>query len=128
MRVVNDQRGVVVSWLVKLTIFLAVFCTILFDAGSITTNYFGLQSTADEIAAAMSTLKGSGDTFNHRILEEEAAKLAEGADAKLVSAELAADGVIHIRLKRKATTIIVGNFRPIRSWGKATASGTASTN
>lgn len=117
-----------VSWIVKLAIFLAVFCTILFDAGSITTNYFGLQSTADDIAAAMATLKDSGDPFNSRILEEEAAKLAEGADAKLISAELAADGVIHIRLKRNATTLIVENLRPIRSWGKATASGTASTN
>jgi hypothetical protein len=128
MRFVNDQRGVVVSWIVKLTIFLAVFCTVLFDAGAITTNYFGLQSTADDIALAMATIKESGDTFNQRVLEEEAAKLAEEADAKLISAELSFDGVIHIRLKRKATTLIVANLRPIRSWGRATVSGTASTN
>jgi hypothetical protein len=124
----RDERGVVVSWIIKLLLGLAVFGAILFDAGSITTNYFGLQTTADEIAATMSTIERSGEAFNQRILEEGAAALAEEANAKLVSAEIDSQGIIRIRLKRKAGTLIVGNVGPIKSWGRATAGGQASTD
>ena len=125
---IKDERGIVVSWIVKLLLGLAVFGAMLFDAGSITTNYFGLQTTADEIAATMSTLERSGEAFNQRILEENAAALAREANAKLVSAELDSQGVIHIRLRRRARTLIVSNIGAIKDWGRATAAGKASTD
>ena len=125
----RDERGVVISWLVKLLLGLAVFGVILFDAGSIIVNFFGLDSAADEIAVAVSTSVRSGEIApNDRSSLETATKeLAKEAKAKLVSVNVDQDGVLHVRLKRTAKTLIVGRIGPIKKWAKATADGRAGT-
>src|SRR5688572_31019160 len=51
---ISNERGVIISWLVKLVLTLAVIGVIVFDFGSIAVNYFTLDSAADDAAVALS--------------------------------------------------------------------------
>lgn len=136
MRGIGNERGVIVSWLMKLLVGLAVVAVIMFDAGSILVNTFTLDTAADDTAIALS-LAINPDQFGTN--DEEvflAAKelVASGttnaADAKVVHSGTNVDeeSVIHVKLKRTANTIVVKRISAIEKWARATAEGQASTN
>lgn len=122
----RDERGIIVSWLVKLVIGLAVVGVILFDAGSIAVNAFTLSSTANDIANALATtVQQSGSTsVNKAELEGQAQELAKDAGAKLVSVTIDTnERIVKVELRRKADTLIVSRVGAIEDWGRATAEG-----
>jgi hypothetical protein len=125
----KDDRGIVINWLVKILIALAIGGVILFDAGSIAVNFFGLDGAADEIANQMATdvTTGKLNIQDESGLKVEAQKEARKRDAKLTKFEIDAKGNIHIRLKRVAETVIVSRIPPIEDWAESTAEGQAST-
>jgi hypothetical protein len=125
----NDDRGIVLSWLVKLIIGLAIGGVILFDAGSILVNYFGLDGAADEIANMLATdVSGGGlDINDEQELEGIARKEARKREAKLTDFDIDDRARIHIRLKRTAETVVVSRIPPIEDWATATAEGQATT-
>lgn len=126
MRSIDDERGVILNWLVKLALGLAVVGVILFDAGAIAVNVFGLDSTARDIAIAISTSAGTGS--NEVELEKEAEVLAEEAGARLMKVELDTQAnTVEVRLRRTAKTLIVSRIEAIEDWGKAAATGKAGT-
>lgn len=125
----KDDRGVVLNWLIKLLIALAIGGVILYDVGSIAVNYFTLDSAsgdiANEIATDISTGKLAGTDL--ATLEGTAKRKARGRDAKLVKFDLDEKGAIHVRLRRTADTLIVSHIGPIEDWGQATVEGKASS-
>jgi hypothetical protein len=125
----KDDRGVVLNWLVKLIIGLAIGGVILFDAGAIVVNFFSLDGAADEIANQLATDVSSGefDLRNEAELEDQARKEARKRDARLVKFHIDAKGRIHVRLRKTATTLVVGRIPPIEDWARSTAEGEAST-
>jgi hypothetical protein len=125
----KDDRGIVLNWLVKLIIGLAIGGVILFDAGSILVNFFGLDGAADEIANMLATDVSSGklDLNDEGEIEEIARKEARKRDAKLTKFEIDAKARIHVRLKSTADTIVVSRISPIEDWAVATAEGQAAT-
>ena len=126
----KDDRGVVINWLVKLLVGLAIGGVILFDAGAIIVNFFGLDGAADEIANQMATdlsAEGVSNPDEHA-LKLEAKKEARKRDAKLTKFDIDAKGALHIRLKRTASTLVVSRIPFIEDWGTATAEGKAATN
>ena len=123
----SDERGVLVSWLVRLVIGLAIAGVILFEAGAIAVNTFTLSSTASDIAVALSTSAAqSGGNPSDSQLEIEARDLAKEAGAKVVSIELDRNArVVHVTLRRRADTLLIQHFDAISGWGRATAEGQA---
>ena len=128
-RLCRDERGVIASWFARIAITTAVVGVILFDAGSIAVNFFGLDSTADDIAVSVSNVeRGLSEGATAATLEGEARALAKEADARLVEFEYSeVDNLITLTIKRKADTIIVGRIGFLEDWGKATAESQAST-
>lgn len=137
----NDESGVVLNWLAKMILGLAIGGLILFDAGSIVVNYFGLDSAADEIAAEISldiatgdfpafdlqtigqcTRRPSPNTVCQRIQEK-----VKAHEAKLVKVTLDLQGNLKVRIRRTANTLVVKRIGPIEDWGTTTAEGKAST-
>ena len=122
----RDERGIIVSWLVKLVIALAIVGVVLFDAGAIAVNAFTLSSTAGDIATALSTTVQQSGTasINENQLENQAQELADDAGAKLVSVTVDTNArIVKVRLRRSADTLIVRRVDPISKWGRATADG-----
>jgi hypothetical protein len=125
---VRDERGIVISWLVRLLVGLAIAGLVVFEVGAIAVNTFTLSSTANDIAVALSTSAAqSGATGpNQNQLLVEGRTLAKEAGAKLVSVEVDTnERVVHVTLRRRAHTLIVQRFDAIEGWGRATAEGQA---
>lgn len=132
----GNERGVVVSWLLKLLVGLAVVAVILFDAGSILVNYFTLDGAANDTAIALSLSIEPDDfgTNDEEVFEAAKSVVASGstnaADAKVLrnGTNVDEEGIIHVKLRRTATTFVVKHISAIRKWARATAEGQASTN
>jgi hypothetical protein len=118
------------GWLVRMVVIFAGVAVLLFDAGSIAVNFFTLDNKADEIAVSL----GTGIThreinpFNAREVTKAAEEMAEEASAKLVKAELSKDGSVTVRIRRTADTIVIGRFKQLRDWVRATADARAGSS
>jgi hypothetical protein len=127
MNLISDERGVVVDWLARLILGLAVAGVLVFDSGSLVVNYVGLDSTADDIANILATDISSGDLSTQFTLENRAKELAGDAGARVVGIGIDPQGVLDLRLKRKANTLVVRYIGPLKEWTVATAKARAST-
>ena len=130
MNLIRDERGLIGNWLLKLLVVTAIVGVILFDAGSIAVNFFGLDATADDVAVSLSNqvAQSSGRPLTDAEIEAQALVLAKDADARLVSVQYdSANDQISVTLRRKANTLIVGRIGPLEDWGRATAEGKADT-
>ncbi len=133
----RDERGIIGNWLVKLVIGFAVFGVIAFDAGSILVNVFTLDSHADDVAVAVSTTVGSSSTAANYTADEirrlAIAKVTaeeggiEGAKVMKQGTDIDEAGIVRIRLRRVANTLIVKRIDAIAKWARATADGQAGT-
>ena len=120
----SDERGILVSWIVKLALGMAIVGLVLFELGAIAVNTFTLSSSANDIAIAVSTSVQQPGSPNETQLQNEARELAKEAGAKLVSIEVdTADRIVHVTLRRRAKTLIIQRFAAIAGWGRATAEG-----
>ncbi|MDQ3660080.1 MAG: hypothetical protein M3454_03275 [Actinomycetota bacterium] len=121
MSPLRDERGVIVDWLARTVLFLALLGLVLFDGASAAVNHLGLQGVADETAAAVSTdLTGSSRPTATQIAEEAAA-MAEEHGARLLKAEMDSQGVVLIKMRRTATTLFLGRISAAKKWVRATA-------
>jgi hypothetical protein len=133
-----DERGIVMDWLVKVVIGIAVFGVILFDAGSIAVNYFNLDSAANDVAIAVSTTVGTSSQARdytadeiYRLAKSEVEAESGGvANARVLKegTEISQEGIVRIRLRRVADTLIVERIGAIQKWARATADGQAGTS
>jgi hypothetical protein len=124
-----NERGVIADWLLKLIAGLAIVGVIMFDAGSVMVNFFTLDSTAEDIATSIThSLANKEINPTQRDVELKAQELADEAQVKLVKAELDREGVLHVKLRRTASTVVVGRIGPIEDWAKATADADATTS
>ena len=136
MRPHLDERGIVISWLIKITLFLAVIGIFVFDAGSIVVNIFTLDSAADDTAIALSLIVDPSTVGldDNRVFEQAQLLVASdetlAADARVIrnGTHLDDQGVVHVKLTRVADTLVVDQFTALRKWARATAEGSASTN
>lgn len=135
--IVRDERGIVADWLVKILLGIAIFGVIAYDAGSIAVNYFTLDSSADEVAIAVSISVGSAGAARN-YTPDEIYRLAQAeveaedggvADARVLRAGtgISPEGIVRVRLTRMADTLIVKRIGPIKKWARATVDGQAGT-
>jgi hypothetical protein len=118
------------GWLVRMVFIFAGVAVLLFDAGSIAVNFFTLDNKADEIAVSLGTSITNREInpFNSREVTKAAEDIAEDADAKLVKAELGKDGSVTVRIRRTADTLVIGRFKQLRDWVRATADARAGSS
>ncbi|HEV2757169.1 MAG TPA: hypothetical protein VG318_15495 [Actinomycetota bacterium] len=131
-----DERGVVVTWLLRVLVVIAIIGAVLFDVGAIGVNFFTLDGTADEVAVEVSTLvsTGTAPVPNLQCLKRSNVpacaavyNVAREHGVKVVTATFDQEGVFHIELRRTANTLIVSRIGPIEDWATATASASAGT-
>jgi hypothetical protein len=118
------------TWMLRVVIIFAAVGVILFDAGSIAVNFFTLDSKADEIAIVLSTRITNGELNGASPVEvtRAADELATEAGARLVKAEVASDGGITVRIRRRADTLAIGRVKQLDDWVKATADSRAGSS
>ncbi len=133
----RDERGIVVSWLVRIAVGLAIFGVVLFDAGAITVNFFSVNDTAGEVAVSVATEIAAGQSVvpnlqcNRRSSYpacQTVYEVAREKGVKIVSAHFDQQRVFHVEVRSTAETLIVGRIGAIEDWATATASADAETN
>jgi hypothetical protein len=103
---VTDERGIVVSFLIKLVIGLALAGFILSEAGQIIFARISAEDAADRAAqAAAREYEDSGDIeAAHRVAVDE----AEDDEAKLKKFVVnPADGSVRVVVRKRASTLLV---------------------
>lgn len=135
MKRTADETGIIVSWLLKVGLLLAVIGVAGFDVGSIVVNNVTLSSTAEEVAIAVSidvSQNRGGLIPDTRIYDMAVAELeADGTKKVRVvrqGTELDEEGNVHIRLRRRAQTLVTDLIGPLKKYTVATVSGQAGTN
>ncbi|HET7482795.1 MAG TPA: hypothetical protein VFK89_08040 [Actinomycetota bacterium] len=137
MREYRDETGIIVSWLVKIVLFFAVIGTVLFDAGSIVINSVTLDSSADQVAIAVSLKLADNpgqfvtDQQVYDLAKTEVADPEDGvAGAKVArkGTEIDDAGIVHVRLKRRARTLVTKYIGPLKHFTAGTGNGQASTD
>lgn len=124
----RNERGIIADWFVKILLGFVVVGVLLFEAGAILVNFFTLDNTADSIAVEVSTSIASGRDVPERIREEEARELARAEGARLVDFEIDTEArIVRVRLRRQASTLVIGRIGWIEDWTRATAEGQAGT-
>ena len=127
MTPLQDERGIVVHWMAKLVIFLALLGVIVYDVSALAVNAFQLDSLVDEIAVTVST--SAGDRRSLFELEQEADKIARRQGAKLTELEVDdREGTLRVTVKREAETLVVRRFSQLEDWGRMSATGRSSTD
>jgi hypothetical protein len=129
MNPMRNQRGVVVEWLLKIVIFIAVAGVVLFDTGSIVVNRLSAQATAEDVATVAANEVAFAETdINPIDLEEAVEAEAEKRDVKVLKFDYdPEEGILSVRIRKKALTIVAGRFDVFKDWIRATGEATAST-
>ena len=137
MRSLRGEDGIVVDWLVKIVIVLGVLGVIGYDVGSILVNRVTLDGSADDMAVALSLVfqNAPASEFTTDEVFRETKTLLEtehdgAGGAKVVRRGTFLDpqGVVHVKLRRKADTLIAKYISFFDDWVRATGEGTAGTN
>jgi hypothetical protein len=126
----RDERGVIIDWLGKMLLVMAILGTIAYEAGAIAVNYFSLDSKANEIALEIATdlQDGALPENNDEAVETATRALAKEAGAKLVAYEYDRENdLFYVTLKRSANTLIVSRIDATKDWVVARSNGKAPT-
>ena len=121
----TDDRGdIILGWLTKLVLVLAVLGILGFDAVSLVQARFQATdratTAASAAAAEYATSKDVQKAYN--------AAFATTVDNDTIETDtfaVAADGTVTLRLHREATTLVVSRIPPLRKYAEAVGEGTA---
>jgi hypothetical protein len=109
---------------------------VLFDVGSIIVNAFTLDSSADEIAIAVSITVDTGPVTGWTDQEIFELARAELATKDLEKTRVIKKGtfvdpttaIVYIRLRRRANTLVTKYLGPLKKYTLSTGNGQAGTN
>lgn len=129
MNMHNDERGILVSWLVRVVILVGILGAAVYDTSVLAVNYFRLDGIARDAAVELA------DRINDRTLRytdvrglrRAALEIVRPEGARIVSIEADEEGAVVIELRREAPTVVVRRVGALRDYGRATATARADT-
>ena len=136
MHRLRNERGIVLNWLFKLALAFVVVGVIGYDVGSIIVNRIALDSAADDLAVSLSLAfqNAPPSEFTNEEVVRETQQLIEEEhdgleDARIVrrATNLDPQGIVHVKLRRTADTLIAGRISALDDWVRGTGEGQAGT-
>lgn len=139
MRRSNDESGIILNWFLKVGVVLAVIAVVAFDVGSVAVNNFTLSSSAEDVAVAVSitvsdssrlpTTYSDFEIYNLAVAEvDDETNGVAGARVMKMGTNVDDAGIVHVRLRRKADTLVAHWIGPLKKRIIAVANGQAGTN
>ncbi len=123
--VARDEGDVILSWLTRIVMAIAVTAVVGFDSLSIAVTHVSTMDDANTAArvAALAWSAGHGD-LSAALTAAQSSAAQHGETVVPASLRADPDGTIHLRLTHVATTMVIRHLGPLRAWGEVTASGT----
>ena len=125
----RDQGDVILSWLSRVVVVLAITAVIGFDALSIAVAHVSAIDDANTAATA-----ASGAWHNDKgalaptLLAAQISASQHNETVLPSSMTVDADGTVHLRLERDATTLVVRHIGPIKSWAVVVVKGSGKSD
>jgi hypothetical protein len=114
----SERGDIVLGWLLKLVISLAIFGVVAFEAGAVIVAHVTADGTANDVVneAAFVYARGS----DAEAAEKAAAEEATRAGARLIAFEVASDGgTVSVTVLKEAKTIFLHRISATKSWTEA---------
>jgi hypothetical protein len=122
--VARDQGDVILSWLTRIVVGIALTAVVGFDSLSIAVTHVSTVDDANAAArAASQAFKGGHGDFNTALAAAEAVADQHGETVVPNSLRVDLDGTAHLQLTHEATTMVVRHLGPLRSWSDVKAHG-----
>jgi hypothetical protein len=123
-----DRGSIVVGWLTKVVVTLAVVALIAFDLISIVTARLGVTDDANSAAEA-ANVAWNDTKGNVQSAYNAAAAYAEshGETCPVNYFHISSTGEVHLRLSGSATTFAVGHIGPLKKLATVHGDGDATT-
>jgi hypothetical protein len=124
MRCGEDRGDIVLGWLTKLTVVLALLALVAFDAISLGVGRLRAEDSA--AAAARAAVKSWRSTQDVQRAYEAA--LAEAGPEETIaptSFSVAPDGAVTLTLEHTVSTLVVEKVGPLRPYATSSATATA---
>jgi hypothetical protein len=122
----RDSGSIVVGWLTKVAIAVAVVGVMLFDVLSVTAANLGASDDASQAATvAQAEWRNSHDVQ----VAYDAAVESLPSDSESISPSsfrIDPDGTVHLVVRRDAKTVLVRHIGPLKHYANVHASGEAS--
>jgi hypothetical protein len=121
----DDHGGIVLGWLTRLTVILAVGGVFLFDAISVGSTKATLADQAAFAARASSETWQQTKSVQSAFAEAERAASEQNASNHLLvrGFRIDQDGTVHLVLRREASTLVLYRWSTSRAWTKVRAEG-----
>ena len=119
----GDSGGIILGWLARIVIGIAVAGVIAFDGVSIGVAHISAADDANSAALAAST---SWHDHHDQTLALQAAQEAASMHGETVvpnSLRIDSDGTVHLTLEHDATTLVIQHVSALHSWVAVTADG-----
>jgi hypothetical protein len=110
-----ERGGIVVGWLVKIVVSIAIIGFFLFEAGAIIVAHVNADTAATDAAseAAFAVARGASDEEAKAAAVEEARK----AGVTVVAFAVATDGrSVTLTIEKRAPTLLVQRIGFMKSW------------
>jgi hypothetical protein len=122
----RDSGSIVIGWLTKLVVMVAVIGVMLFDALSVTAAHIGAK---DDASQAATIAVGEWRTSHNVQMAYQAAVDSLTSDSEEIPARdfvVNSDGSVQLVLQRSVKTLLVHRIGPLKQYSVVTAHGEAS--
>ncbi|MGZ4589257.1 MAG: hypothetical protein ACXV4A_01285 [Actinomycetes bacterium] len=121
----DDSGGIVLGWLTRITVILAIAGLALFDAISIGSTAVTLSDEGDYAAREASenwlATKSVQQAYDAAVAAAISQNSADTVDTK--SFKIDPDGTVHLTIAREAPTLVVYRFSQTRKWAQISRPG-----
>jgi hypothetical protein len=123
----HERGTVVLGWLTKVVVALAIVGIAGFDTIAIIASHVSLTDDANAAAEAANT--SWNDDHNVQLAYNAAVTSAEqhGAQVPVKDFSIARNGTVHLTLTHTVTTLVVRHIGPLKKQADVTAKGEATT-
>lgn len=124
----DRERGdIVLGWLTKIVVVLAVLGVVAFDAISVGTTHMTLTDTAQHSADKASEVWQRTHDIQKAYDAAVAAAREDNALNEIPTDSFTADpdGTVHLEVRRQAATLVVAHIGPLHGWADQAVDGAA---
>jgi hypothetical protein len=124
----RDERGIIVSWIIKIVLGVALAGVLLFEAGAIVIATVNADNAAR--SAAQEAVATYANTKNLEEAKKDAQKLAAAVDAVVIEFSANAGGAggqasATVKVRKDAKTLFVHRIGFLKKYASPTATSTA---
>jgi hypothetical protein len=124
----SERGDIVLGWLTRVVVTLAIVAVIAFDSIAIVTSRLGVTDDAQSAAEAANTAWNEHPGSVQEAYNAAAAFAEQhGEECPVKDFSVSPAGVVKLRLTGKATTLVVGHVGPMKTLTEIHGAGEATT-